>query len=119
MSESLRQQLLSLLEKQHLLSVAEMLDWLKKTGKSYNKTSVYRALEQLLSENILCRHYFDEAEALYELREHHHAHLFCRHCGKVFAAESSYYPPKEVKGFRVDHYHLTLIGLCPNCQKAL
>lgn len=114
---SLKNTIIQLLEKQHLLSVSEVLQALKKEGKTYNKTSVYRALDQLLAEEVVCRHHFSESEASYELREHHHAHLVCESCGSVEAGPCQYTQPKRLKNFSVSHHHLTLFGTCMKCQK--
>jgi Fe2+ or Zn2+ uptake regulation protein len=113
---SLKDNLVNLLKEKHLLSVADFLNLLKKQGKSYNKTSVYRALEQLLEAEVVCMHHFSAAEATYELREHHHAHLVCTNCGKVAAGECSYEEPTTVGLFKVNHHHTTLFGSCVDCQ---
>jgi len=108
--------IVEILKQNHLLSVAEFLDVLKKDGKSYNKTSVYRALEQLISEDAVCQHHFSSSEASYELREHHHTHLVCKKCGKIQTAECHYHETPKVGNFLVEHHHVTLFGLCENCQ---
>jgi Fur family ferric uptake transcriptional regulator len=113
---SLKDQLVQMLEEKHLLSVSEFLDLLKKKGKTYNKTSVYRALEQLLEKEVVCMHYFTTAEASYELRDHHHDHLVCTNCGTVSAGECSFEEPKNVGSFKVNHHHTTLFGVCGDCQ---
>lgn len=116
MAQSLREILVNLLKREHLLSVSQILDLLKKSKRSYNKTSVYRALDQLLEEDAVCRHYFSGSEASYELREHHHAHLVCTNCGKVETEECDYHQPESADGFQVNHHHTTLFGLCADCQ---
>lgn len=105
-----------LLDNEHLLSANEVLELFKKQGHSYNKTSIYRALDQLVEENVICRHHFTNDEGKYELREHHHAHLVCTNCGKVSTGECTYSEPQEVGTFKVDHHHTTLFGFCQNCQ---
>lgn len=116
---NLKTTLLELLQQRHLLTVGEILDTLDREGKSYNKTSVYRALDQLLAEGEVCRHYFTEAQAAYELRSHHHAHLVCEHCGQITVGECLYQQPQTVGTFKVNHHHLTLMGLCAKCQTEL
>lgn len=105
-----------ILEEKHLLSANEMLHIFQKQGHAYNKTSVYRALDQLSSENAICRHHFDNDEAKYELREQHHTHLVCTNCKKIETAECTYAVPKEVGSFKADHHHTTVFGTCGNCQ---
>jgi Fe2+ or Zn2+ uptake regulation protein len=113
---NLKATLIELLQNKHLLNVAQILEELETQGRSYNKTSVYRALDQLLEENLICKHFFTEAQAAYELREHHHAHLICEKCGKIITAECLYHQPEKVGNFKVNHHHLTLIGICDDCQ---
>lgn len=117
MSErNLKEVIIALLQETHLLSAGAILKILSTQGKNYNKTSVYRALEQLETENAICRHHFTENESKYELREHHHAHLVCTSCGKVDTTECTYAEPKELGSFKADHHHTTVFGVCGNCQ---
>lgn len=114
---NLKASILTLLHEHHLLSTKSILEHLEQEGRSYNKTSAYRALEQLHTEGVVCRHYFNDAEATYELKEHHHAHVVCQNCGKVAVAECNYTQPDKISGFTIDHHHLTLIGMCDSCLK--
>jgi Fe2+ or Zn2+ uptake regulation protein len=117
MSErNLKSQLIDLLKRHHLLSVSDILEKLKAEGKTYNKTSVYRSLETLLEEGLICRQYFNEAQALYELREDHHTHMVCDNCGKIESTECIYEEPKNNINFKIDHHHVTLVGKCQDCQ---
>lgn len=107
--------ILSLLEKNHLLSASQMIEEFEKTGESYNKTSVYRALEKLLEQGKICRENFSESEAVYELRSDHHDHAVCTNCETVQAVPCVQHSKRKVAGFQVDHHHTTLYGLCDNC----
>lgn len=116
MSErNLKEVIISILEESHLLSAGAMLEKLVSQGKSYNKTSVYRALEQLEAENTICRHHFSETEAVFELSDHEHIHLVCTNCGKVTSSEKHFPQVKNLEGFSVKHQHVTLLGKCQNC----
>ncbi len=112
---NLKEILTSLLEQYHLLSVADILKKLEQRDKTYNKTSVYRALDQLVEDGVLCRQYFTEAEAVYELRAHGHAHAVCTQCGAVQAVECEYAEPQTIKNFKIDHHHVTILGTCARC----
>lgn len=114
---SLSSAILTLLSRQHLLSANDILLYFKGKGHIYNKTSVYRALDQLVAENKICQHHFSDDENKYELRNQHHAHLVCTSCNSVDTADCSYADPQKIGSFKVDHHHLTLFGLCENCQK--
>lgn len=113
---NLKNVIIGLLQETHLLSAGMILEKLSALGKSYNKTSVYRALDQLMNEDAICRHHFDKDESIYELRGHHHTHLVCTSCGKIDTAECTYVEPKELGTFKADHHHATIFGVCGNCQ---
>ncbi len=107
-----------MLHQHHLLSVGEMLELLpRETGKSFNKTSVYRALEKLEEQGKVCQHSFSLDETKYELRQSHHDHLVCSSCGAVSSAECSVVIPPMIDDFQTNHHHLTIFGLCAECQK--
>jgi Fe2+ or Zn2+ uptake regulation protein len=113
---NLRATILALLEEHHLLTARQILSLLEEKGTTYNKTSVYRTLDQLLADTELCRHFLTGNEAEYELRSHHHAHLVCNQCGSVAESECMMPDIPEVADFEVDHHHVTLIGTCGKCR---
>jgi Fe2+ or Zn2+ uptake regulation protein len=114
---NLKTTLIQLLQEHHLLSAKTMLDLLGKQGRKFNKTSVYRALDQLIADGTACEHHFVGDEAVYELAEHHHTHLVCRTCGKIQTAACDYHAPTTVNGFVVNHHHVTLMGTCAECAQ--
>ncbi len=111
------QKILDLLDKNHLLSVSQMLEKFEASGQNFNKTSVYRSLEKLLEEGKICRQVFGDSEAAYELRADHHDHAVCTHCEKVVPVECHNHSRRKVAGFAIDHHHTTLFGLCEDCAK--
>jgi Fur family ferric uptake transcriptional regulator len=117
-TRNLKTLLVELLQQYHLLTVEQMLAKLEQTNRIFNKTSLYRALDQLVGQNTICKHYFDNDQAVYELSNHHHAHLLCQDCGLV--TETDCQLPQSsmntIEGFKVDHHHLTFVGLCAACQ---
>lgn len=118
MSErNLKAKILDLLETNHLLSATSILEQLLKLGTPYNKTSVYRALDQLEASNAICQHHLIGDESLYELAHHEHAHLICRNCGTIESSELPELPPGYAPSFHIEHQHLTLLGLCSSCRK--
>lgn len=118
MSErNLKEAILTLLRKNHLLSAGTILEKLSAIGKSYNKTSVYRALEQLEKDNTICRHHFNAAEAVFESADHEHVHLVCSSCGKITSSEEHPLLIQNSQGFKIEHQHITLLGKCKECAK--
>lgn len=114
---NLKKTITDLLASSHLLSVSQILTALESEGKHYNKTSVYRALEQLHDEGSICRHYLSSNEASYELSADHHTHLVCQSCGLVQSVECSYTEPDNLVGFKPDHHHVTIVGWCQKCAQ--
>lgn len=115
-SRNLADSIQELLTRHHLLSANELLAYFATEGHRYNKTSVYRALDQLAAAEIICRYDFQDREAQYELRNEHHDHLVCEKCGKILVADCQFTQPEKIAGFTISHHHLTLFGLCENCE---
>lgn len=121
-ARNLKQQLTHILKKHHLVSVGELRTYLSKDGFDFNKTSIYRALDKLLEDGVICRHFFGGNEAVYELRKGSaaHAHVSCEKCGRVECLELQSVPQVKDKhklsGFKVTHYHVTLKGICSTCR---
>ena len=115
-STPLKKEILSLLEKHHLLSAAELLQKLHEKGLTANKTSVYRNLTKFMAEELVCQQSLGNDEFVYELQRDHHDHLQCRSCGLIKEMPCAVKLPAQVEGFAVDHHHLTLFGLCRSCQ---
>lgn len=110
--------LVDIFKRHHLMSVNELLKLLPlEEGKKYNKTSVYRALEKLEEQGVICQHSFASGETKYELRQAHHDHLVCSRCGRVQAANCGVTIASSIDGFQTDHYHLTVFGVCAACLK--
>ena len=106
-----------LLTQHHLLTANQLIELLANRGETYNKTSIYRALDKMLEEGQVCKHTFQEKEAIYELRSHHHDHLICQHCGKVETIHCQVESPTDLNGFTIDHHHLTFFGTCSACAQ--
>lgn len=113
---SLAETILTLLKKHHFLSPLEMQEKLAEDGSDFNKTSIYRAIDTLLAEDLICKQDFLEKEACYELKENHHDHLLCISCGMLESVECLLPDPKMINDFTVDHHHLTIFGYCKACQ---
>lgn len=112
----LSQKILSLLQKKHLLSAQDILLVLEEKGTPYNKTSVYRSLDKLLTADLICRHEFTEGQAQYELHNSHHDHVICTSCGVVQTTECKLIDKVQIKDFTVHHHHLTFFGVCKSCK---
>ncbi len=113
----LPKKIISLLNDTHLLTASQMVERLAISGENYNKTSVYRALEKLEAEHLICKESFGESEALYELRKEHHDHAVCTHCDKILVVACKSHVKRKIPGFKVDHHHTTIYGSCDSCAR--
>jgi Fur family transcriptional regulator, ferric uptake regulator len=113
---SLEDLIRQLLERHHLLAAPEILSKLEKSQRRYNKTSVYRALDRMLADDLVCKHSFGSNSVYYELRGHDHDHLVCTRCGEITASESILPSPITLPDFTADHAHVTVFGVCGNCS---
>jgi Fe2+ or Zn2+ uptake regulation protein len=111
-----RQHIIQLLVEKHTLTGPEILAALESRGQAVNKTSVYRAIDKMLVDGLLCRHSFGENTTSYELRDHHHDHAVCEECGVVQVVACMTEQPK-IPGFAIEHHHATFFGRCAKCQK--
>ena len=115
----LKKEILQLLEKNHFLTAPQILEKLHKKGLRVNKTSVYRNLDSFLEDDLICQQTFGDDEFVYELQKNHHDHLCCESCGKVEEVSCHVDVPKKIDGYVVNHHHLTMYGLCKDCQSLL
>jgi Fur family peroxide stress response transcriptional regulator len=99
------------------LTAPQLLEHLKNKQLQYNKTSVYRALDKLLAQDIICKQNFGDNDIQYELRTSHHDHLVCVVCGNINSVECTLQPPNAIGDFKVDHHHVTYFGTCQECQQ--
>jgi Fur family ferric uptake transcriptional regulator len=105
----------------------EIMDLLAKRGNEVNKTTVYRELDFLLSEQIIKNVQIDSSTEYYELadREHHH-HLVCTNCKKILDFSPSEAIEEDIDilisdlekktGFQVQEHSFELFGRCGKCR---
>ena len=115
---SLSQYIINLLKKHHLLSAPEIQQILTENSLKYNKTSIYRALDKLFINQIVCRHSMGSNQIVFALKSEETAHLVCQCCGAVHPIKTdgkldikAYQTPE----FAPDHFHLTIFGRCNDC----
>lgn len=103
-----KQKILSLLQKKHLLSIAEIHALLPKADYS----TIFRNVESLTKEKSLKRIVIDNKSTVYELGDHRHDHFICGDCHKI---EPISIPRVSIKGHKIDD--ITVRGLCNTCIK--
>ena len=112
------------------LSANELIEYFHQLGNkvnerssSPNKTTIYRELAFLLTENFIKEIQFGEGQKRYELEDFkHHHHLICLNCRKVEDIELKVDLKKEESrflkenGFKVINHSLEFFGYCKNCR---
>ncbi|HNB51984.1 MAG TPA: Fur family transcriptional regulator [Anaerolineales bacterium] len=83
--------------------------------------TVYRTLAFLAEQGLIMAAHMGNGQLVYEAAEHIHHHLICRSCsGSIQIAHDAlqelYNRLYAETGFRADSSHVTLFGLCPECQ---
>jgi len=110
-----QQAILQLLTQEHLLTAPEIVERLAKNQTAVNKTTVYRAVEKLLTAGTLCKILLKDDVPSYELRADHHDHFICERCGRIEKIACQQINLPNLEGKTVDHHHLTLYGVCERC----
>ncbi len=121
-----REELISLFSESKIpLSATELLESLSKKGKGVNKTTVYREIQFLLSQNIIVAVFIDDTHSKYEINASHHHHLVCKKCGlvkeiNIQKMEKSFQrfekQLKEMNKFTNVFHNLEFFGFCKNCS---
>jgi Fur family ferric uptake transcriptional regulator len=104
------------------LSAEDIHKMIQPRTHAMNIATVYRTLDLLVEEGMVSRIDVGGGRELYATDRHGpHLHLACRRCGKVIEADQSLIQPLEKKlheahGFTPDLEHISLFGLCEDCQ---
>ena len=108
-----KDKIINLLKKNHLLSISDI----HKKIANVDYSTVYRNIEQLVSNNQIRKVVFDKGNIMYELNKEkdNHDHFLCLDCGDV---EEISVPLKNLplsKKYTVSD--LLVRGLCENCNQ--
>ena len=86
------------------------------------ETTVYRTLDFLARNGLAWPTRMERGHLVYEIAGRQHHHLICRECGAEIEVEHAlmrglYAKLEAASGYHLADEHLTLFGLCPECQK--
>jgi Fur family ferric uptake transcriptional regulator len=122
-----REAVIELLDQQSCaLTVLDIEDRLRAgNGRSVGRASIYRAVDELVSLDLVTRVDVGDGVARYEpQRSHaHHHHLVCDGCGRLEPFEDDALE-KAISGlanrvsFDVSDHDVTLHGCCEDCRTA-
>ena len=121
-----REMIISILSRSEThMAAEEIYAELNRRALSSNITTVYRTLELLREEGFASRNDLGEGRIVYAPAMHGpHIHLVCRLCSQVIDADHHLVDDLAQRlsvayQFQADVQHLTLFGVCANCQKRL
>ena len=103
------------------LSPVEVFERARQELPGLTEPTVYRTLQFLRAQGLLVAGEAGSGNLVYEVADHLHHHLVCRSCGNTVEIDHGtldglYADLKAQTGFEIDSRHLTLYGLCPDCQ---
>jgi Fur family transcriptional regulator, ferric uptake regulator len=86
------------------------------------ETTVYRTLDFLSQNGLVWPIRMEKGHLVYELAGKQHHHLICRECGREMELDYAlltglYSTVEAASGYKLTDDHLTLFGICPECQK--
>ena len=105
------------------MSAEEIFQQLNKQTQATNLATVYRTLDTLWEEGFACRNDLSEGKIVYATFKHGpHIHLVCRLCNQIIDADPQILTPigKDLRkkyNFEADLQHISIFGLCLNCQE--
>jgi len=104
------------------LTAEEVFKQVQKRTRAINITTVYRILELLVAEGLATCILLGDNRLVYATVRHGpHVHLLCRKCGRTIQADERLLSTfgrkiRALHGFAVDMQHLSIPGLCADCQ---
>jgi Fur family transcriptional regulator, ferric uptake regulator len=106
----------------HHINAEEVFARIQERTHSVNIATVYRTLELLVEEGLASRVDLGEGRVIYATYQHGpHIHLVCKQCGQVLDANQDMlsvfnYQLQSEYQFAADLQHISMLGLCKNCQ---
>jgi Fur family ferric uptake transcriptional regulator len=103
------------------LTPGEVFERAQESLPGLTETTVYRTLEFLAQVDLAQAAFGASGKRTYEISDHAHHHLLCSQCGQELEIPHARLAElfAELEGetqFQLSQNHITLFGLCPNCQ---
>lgn len=104
------------------MSAEEIYQEMSKLTQTTNLATVYRTLDMLWEEGFARRNDLSEGKIVYATFKHGpHIHLVCRACDQVLDTDPDILEPlgQELSNrysFLADLQHISVFGLCADCQ---
>jgi Fur family peroxide stress response transcriptional regulator len=105
------------------LTAGEIFEAARRELPSISFATVYNSLKYLKESGLIREIHFGKASSRYDGETSRHDHAVCSQCGRLTdfdLAETSQLMRAAARRsrFKPESIHLTLVGLCPDCQKA-
>jgi Fur family peroxide stress response transcriptional regulator len=103
------------------LTAGEIFEAARKSLPSISFATVYNSLKYLKGAGLISEIHFGKASSRYDGETSRHDHAVCSNCGRLTdfdLAETSRLMRAAARRsrFKPESIHLTLVGLCPDCQ---
>ncbi len=120
-----RLKILSILEAAPVrhMTAEDVYKRLLEAGEEVGLATVYRVLTQFEAAGLVIRHNFEGGRSVFEINEgHHHDHMVCIECGKVFEFYDSAIEERQrmvagKAGFVMEEHSLYIYGMCQGMKK--
>lgn len=108
------------------LSTEEIYDMVKENYPEIGLATVYRTVQLFEEMGIVDRLNFDDGCSRFELASedtvHHHHHLICESCNKVYEVENDLLDEieKEIEKkykFKIHDHNVMFYGICRDCEQ--
>lgn len=104
------------------LSPTQIYKLSRQEAPGLTEPTVYRTLEFLARNGFALAAHTANGRLVYELAGQGHNHLVCRRCGGTLQVPEAqlgrlYRQLEASTGYKLDSNHLTLMGLCSECQR--
>jgi Fur family ferric uptake transcriptional regulator len=104
------------------VTAEEIFNVVKDRSQAVNIATIYRTLDTLVTEGLVCRTHLLSGQAIY-VTPHHgaHLHLICRSCGHLISIDQQITNPlveqlRNQFNFTAEVQHLSILGVCLACQ---
>ncbi|HEX8354603.1 MAG TPA: transcriptional repressor [Pyrinomonadaceae bacterium] len=105
------------------LTANEIFEAARKSLPSISFATVYNSLKYLREAGLVREINFGKGSSRYDRETARHDHAVCSRCGKLVDFDLAE-TPRLIRAaarrsrFKPESIHLTLVGLCPDCQAA-
>ena len=87
----------------------------KKKMPEISHATVYNCLDALVKCGLVRQVQLERGATRFCPNMHEHGHFYCDACGTVFDVDLPEQAMKLPKGFKAEHFDITIHGNCPDC----